>query len=219
MTKLLNLGHSVDTSEPGRWAWLMKALRALENWIRTFTASDLPFEPKSAAPASIAGSKNVQAAIEGVAAVVDANGWTLVLKATDEQRTSTDTLAADSALKFAMAASTKYVFRARLFYSSSATPDFKWRHAGPASPTFLAIERRQIVPAATADSAIALDTDYSAADIVAAAGDGSGWIEVAGVIHNGATAGDFSLQWAQNTSDAAATTVRAGSYIEYREVP
>ena len=218
MTKLLNLGQPVTDDDKTRWSWLMLAVRRIENWVRGFVAADLSFEPKSTAPASIAMAKNVQAAIEGVAAALAANGWNLLMKPGAEGRVSTTTLAADSVLTFPMEANKSYVFRAKIFYSSGATPGFKWRHAGPASPTFLAIEHRQIVPGAAAHSAIAVDTAYSAADINGSGTSSSGFIEMDGVIRNGVNAGNFSFQWAQNVSDVGATIVLAGSYLEWRKL-
>jgi hypothetical protein len=145
--------------------------------------------------------------------------WTLVQKTVTQTKISTSTLAVDSVLKFTMAASTKYVFRAKVFIETNTTPDFKWRHAGPASPTRVTIKRSAIVPAATALSNIAIDSAYSAADITMLAASGTlGWLEFEGVIENGLNAGDFEFQWAQNTSDASTTSVLAGSYLEYRAV-
>jgi len=40
-------------------------------------------------------------------------------------------------------------------------------------------------------------------------------VEFTGTLHNGANAGTFAFQWAQNTSDANVTQVLAGSYMEY----
>lgn len=144
--------------------------------------------------------------------------WTMVLKTADETRTNTTTLADDSSLKMSMAANTKYVFRTQIFFNAAATPDLKWRHSGPASPTSISITRRQIIAGGTSIGTIAEDTAYSALDIAVAASGGVGIIWIEGVIANGANAGDFVFRWAQNTSDAAATTILAGSWLEYMKV-
>lgn len=66
---------------------------------------------------------------------------------------------------------------------------------------------------------IAVDTAFSAADLtLTGTGTNGGFVMLSGVVHNGANAGTFSFQWAQNTSDGTATVVRAGSYLEYSVV-
>ena len=146
--------------------------------------------------------------------------WTTVKKTADQSKSSTTTLATDSELSFALAANTKYAVRGRIFFNTGATGDFKWRHAGPASPTLVRIKRHAIVPVATAFSGIAVDTAFSAADItITGTSAGEGYIEFEGIVQNGANAGTFDFRWAQNTSDVTATIVRAGSYLEWMAVP
>ena len=151
----------------------------------------------------------------GWTAVSAAAGWTVVGKSADTSRTATTTLAADPDLKVSMAANTKYRIRGRIFFDTTATGDFKWRHAGPASPTVVRVQRNVIVPAATAFASIAVDVAYSGVDIpMAGTGANGGFVAFDAIIHNGAAAGDFSFLWAQNTSDVGQTIVRAGSYLE-----
>jgi hypothetical protein len=144
------------------------------------------------------------------------NHWTPVRKTADQTKTSTTALANDTTLQFAMAANTKYAFRCKIHYSTPGGADIKFRHAGPASPSFVHIRRNSIAPGAVALGNIAVDTAYSAADIVITETSGTeGFFEFEGVVHNGANSGTFAIQWAQNTSDAGSTIVRAGSYLEY----
>lgn len=143
--------------------------------------------------------------------------FTTVMKTADQTKTSTTSLAADTALVMPMQASTKYAIRGRIFIDTVAAADFKWRHVGPASPTLVRVHRRSIIPGGTADQGIAVDTAYSAADLtLVGAGTDGGWIEFDAIIHNGANAGNFEVHWAQNTSDVGSTIVRAGSYLDYR---
>jgi len=144
------------------------------------------------------------------------NHWTPVRKTADQTKNSNTTLAADTALQFPMLANTKYAFRGRVHYGTPGGADIKFRHTGPASPSFVHIKRHSLAPGATAFGNIAIDTAYSSADIVITEVSGTeGYFEFDGVVHNGANAGTFAIQWAQNTSDAGGTTVRAGSFIEY----
>lgn len=144
-----------------------------------------------------------------------ASAWTTVKKTTNTSR-SNSTLAADPALQFAMAASTKYAIRGKVFFDTLAAADFKWRHRGPASPTLVRIRRAWMVPGGTALAGILVDQAFSAADLaLTSTGTNGGWIEFEGVVHNGANLGTFDFAWAQNTTTAGNTTVLAGSYLEY----
>lgn len=141
-----------------------------------------------------------------------ASGWTTVSKAADQAKTSDITLAADTTLEFAMAANTKYRIRGRLFVSYGAGY-FKMRTSGPASPTRI-LTRIVTIGTGGLESSGRLESVYSATDLTVTAGTVS-IVEFDIVITNGANAGDFELWWAQYVSNAAATTVLAGSYIEY----
>lgn len=142
--------------------------------------------------------------------------WTLVNKVSDESRTSNATLADDSALIFPMAANSKYTFRGTIFFDTGASGDFKWRHSGPASPTLVRLVRQWIIPGGTAFAGIAVDQAYSSADLaLTGTGTNGGVVWIEGIIQNGVNAGNFAFRWAQNTSDAVSTIVRAGSYLEW----
>ena len=148
-----------------------------------------------------------------------AGGRTLVSKTTDESITSDNTLNNDSQLLFPMLANTKYQFKLEVFFDTGTTPDFKWRHTGPASPTLVRIVERGSVPGSGTLS-FNIATAYSTADntLTSSSSGTGGYVSLEGIIHNGANAGDFHFQWSQNSSSATATTVRAGSYIEYVRV-
>lgn len=150
---------------------------------------------------------------------IDEGAWTVVTKQSDEARNTTTTLAADGELAFAMAANTKYLVRARIFYDTDADADFKWGFTGPASPTRVRLERRSIAPSATAYGTIAVATAYDTSGVaVTGTGTDGGFVAFEAIIENGSTAGDFELTWAQNSSDAGDATVRRGSYLEYRKL-
>lgn len=145
--------------------------------------------------------------------------WRMVMKLLDEARTSDSTLTDDDELFFTMAAATKYAIRGTIFFDTAATPDFKFAFAGPASPTLARIFRRHVDPNALTAQIVASEVAYTASTAVAAGtGTTGGVLTFDAIVHNGTTEDDFAFQWAQNTSNASATTVRAGSYIEYRAV-
>jgi hypothetical protein len=140
----------------------------------------------------------------------------VIRKLTDESIASDNTLNDDSTLKFTIAANTKYRIRLKVFFTTGATPDFKYAVIGPA-PTLI---RRHISRAGggeTPPATPAIITTYSSAGGgVALLGNGAdGFVDEEIIVHNGGTAGDFVFQWAQNTISTTPTKVLAGSYIEY----
>jgi hypothetical protein len=135
-------------------------------------------------------------------------------------------LADDSAIKFSVLANTKYRFRSRLFYTTATAADIKIQATGPAAPTFVSYTLIGHAPGSAIASGavvggitVTQGTSFGAALVLTengAATDGS--LQIDGVLHNGANAGTVAIQWAQNTSDAGGTIMRAGSYIEYSTV-
>jgi hypothetical protein len=142
--------------------------------------------------------------------------WTTRVQASDQTNTTT-TLANITDIAFAMLAGTNYAFRAHVYYDTPTAADFKWRHTGPASPTLVSIARENLTPDGTG-WVCATDEAYSAADITMLGAAGTfGMFRCEGIIRNGVNAGDFQLQFAQNAASGT-TTLRAGSYIEYRQL-
>lgn len=143
--------------------------------------------------------------------------WIQLKKTSDEAKTNNNTLANDAALTFSMSASTNYSFRARIFYAQAANAaDIQWAITGPSSPTLVRIMRQYIVAAGTAFSGLTIDTAATTAQSLSSGAIGEGYIEFSGIWQNGANAGTFAFQWAQDgAGNASATTVRAGSYLEY----
>jgi hypothetical protein len=60
-----------------------------------------------------------------------------------------------------------------------------------------------------------MDTALPGSTSLTGTGTTGGFVQFMSILHNGANAGYFRLQWAQNTSDAGNTTVLSGSYIDY----
>lgn len=144
------------------------------------------------------------------------NTWFLARKMVDQTINNSVVLVDDSDLRFPVNANTKYNFRAKIFYDTVASADFKWRHSGPLVPTLVRIARNTIVPGGTSFADISVDLAFSAADVVVTGGAGlGGYVTLHGIIQTGISSGTFVFQWAQNTAQLADTTVRAGSYIEW----
>lgn len=150
------------------------------------------------------------------------NTWTRVEKTADQSKTADTTFADDSALLFAMDANAVYSIRLVLWIvvGASATPDFKWQLAGPAAPTAVSVVCGRGSSTVSWSDSFAVNTGYTGlnASPVDLGASGAGAVTCDIRVHNGANAGNLTVQWAQNASDAAATTLRAGSFIEYRKV-
>lgn len=143
--------------------------------------------------------------------------WNTVAKQSDEARVSSAVLTADGVLKFPVVSGGRYVARCKVFFDTAATPDFQWSLTGPAL-TRIRVERCYIVPAATAYTGIGVDTaGYTAAQALVGAGTTGGYVEFDLAVTPSAD-GTISFMWAQNTSDPAATTVLAGSFLEWMKV-
>jgi hypothetical protein len=135
-----------------------------------------------------------------------------VRKSANQSVTSSTTLVNDTHLKFAVAANETFIFQIWLWvYADNGTPDIKLTVTGPSGST---IAFSPSTYYATGDGTTALGTVTTGGGTFGAFVDANERNQLYfGSILNGSTAGDLQLQWAQNTSSATSTTVKAGSYI------
>lgn len=138
-------------------------------------------------------------------------------KLDDEARVSNTTLANDKQMGFWMAANAKYRITGRIFFDTTAAADFKYAFTGPAGATLIRFDRTHAAAGATPTDLVT-DVVYPASTALTGTGTDGGKVKFEAIVHNGATAGLFAFQWAQNTSNAGNTTVRAGSAIDYLTV-
>ena len=144
--------------------------------------------------------------------------WSTVVKMANTNRTNTATLAADPDLVVPMLANKSYRIRGTVVIFTSATPDFKYRFTGPAAPGTILIRAKHINGLGTAPTDY-FEAAYSAADkVFLMSGTAFGYIELDIYINNGANAGNFAFEWAQNTSDAGNIFTWTGSYFDYMRV-
>lgn len=135
-----------------------------------------------------------------------------VRKSADQTVTSSTTLVNDNQLKFAVAANETYIFQAWLYtYAADGTPDIKVTFTGPSGSTVLWSSSQVIFNAGGATTLTVVSPGATAADLFVDANLRA--IQLYGTISNGATAGDLQFQFAQNTSSANGTSVKAGSSI------
>jgi hypothetical protein len=143
----------------------------------------------------------------------DCTGPTRVSKIDTEDIVNDATLTNDAQLTFPMEANVAYQIRCQIFYATGATPDFKYALTGPTSAG-LRTEYRAIVPGLTGYQDVTINTVPDTVHPLATTG-GQGSITIESAWTNGATPGAWAFQWAQNASNAATTSVIAGSYCDY----
>ena len=138
-----------------------------------------------------------------------------VRKSSDQTVTSSTTLVNDSQLKFAVAASETYIFQVWLYtYAADGTPDIKLTCAGPAGSTVLWSSSQVIYLSDGTPTLTSVQTSGATGGASSLFVDANNRaIMLYGTIANGGTAGDLQFQFAQNTSSANGTSVKAGSSI------
>ena len=126
--------------------------------------------------------------------------------------TSSTTLVDVSDLTLRIGKYERINFKYNIFYTTAATPDFKYFIDTPASLTSYRVAQNGCDHAGAALASI-ITAEVSAISITASGTDG--FLQLTVTIENGATAGDFKFQFAQNTSDATAAIVLEGSSVQY----
>jgi len=133
----------------------------------------------------------------------------------DQTVTNSATLVTVPQLTIPIGINERVIFRATLFYTSTATGDFKYRVDVPASPTLYRLFAEE--QAADATAIVCSTITAEADDTVLFASGTDGVIRVSGILQNGSTAGQVLFQFAQNTATASQSAIiRAGSFLEYR---
>lgn len=166
------------------------------------------------------GNPNTVLMTNGAGALAWEDVHLVVAKSADTTRNNSTALTADPELQFAMAANTTYNFKLSVFFSTTAAGDFKYGYTGPAGATRIVVKAVTMVPNATAYVVSTIASAYNTAGIALTSNaTGVGFIELEGLIQNGANAGSFQFLWAQNTSDNGPTLAIGGSYIKYDRVP
>lgn len=139
-------------------------------------------------------------------------------KTADESVTSSTTLQNDDTLLVSVEASAVYEFALHLAVVGNTTGDFKMGFTFPTSSTCWWSGKGGVETDAGfgASGSTRHSVSFGDASGTAVAYTGSTTIlsiHVMGVLSVSTTAGTLQLQWAQNTSNATATTVKAGSFL------
>lgn len=128
---------------------------------------------------------------------------TIKVKAEDDSITSDNTLSDDDELFIPVEVNGIYIVRFGLLIDSNTTADFQYKLTVPANAT------------GGFRSGI---TNVSFGSAITDAGDTDGVFGGDGILVVGDTAGNLTLQWAQETSDTGATVLKKGSYLSAQRV-
>lgn len=127
----------------------------------------------------------------------------IVVKSADQSKTSDTTLAMDSELFIPVGASETWVMRLLISTTSpTSVPDFKLTIAGPSGSSGYWLESYDLFAKYPLGTSAFESTGPTATDFI-----------IDALCVNGVTAGNFGLQWAQNTSSTDFSKVLAQSYL------
>ena len=150
----------------------------------------------------------------------DVNTWFVPLaavKTSDTARASTTTLTADPDLTFSVAANSTYFVELVLIYTgASGTNFFQWDFNMPASATYVYSFVYQNSAGTTNVQQQNGGTSAAWANTTGVGNFQS--MEIKGTLTTVGTAGTFALTWAQHSSGATNTTLRAGSQMVARRI-
>lgn len=150
----------------------------------------------------------------------DVNTWFVpaaAYKTADQSLTSSTTLANDNEVLVPLAANAVYKFDAWLDFIATAGADIKWTWTVPAGAglVYNAEHNEGGGTAYTNSQLVYADTDVPMA---AGGSPAVNAVPMKGLMTTSTSSGNIRLKWAQNSSNAGATHVRPGSYIEMRRI-
>lgn len=155
-----------------------------------------------------------------VLTAADVNSWFVpltVTKTADQSVTSSTALVNDTALSVTVAANATYqLMDCVLFYNGAAqgTADLKFQFTGPAGSTLNMTALAFPTSGGFGGTVFSGITGLSATRTAGTNGSSNTLPALLyGTLVTTATAGTFQLQWAQNTSNATATIIKAGSVL------
>jgi hypothetical protein len=141
-----------------------------------------------------------------------------VIKPGDTSRNTTTTMTNDPDLSVAADAGKSYLTEVLVQYGATIGADIKATFTVPAGATFSGQLTGQ--GAGTSYLANGVDAGFPVTGTFSMNGGGAFDLgfRLSGVLVTDGSAGNLTLKWAQNTSNAANTTVRAGSFMLLRRV-
>lgn len=108
----------------------------------------------------------------------------------------------------------RVLLRYNIFYTTATAADLSYTVDIPASPTMYRQVTEGMAPDDTAFD-LAIATAEGTIDLLGATNT-DGFLRITAILSNGANAGEILFKFAQKTSTASATSIRSGSFLEYR---
>jgi hypothetical protein len=138
-------------------------------------------------------------------------------KTADQSIASSTTLTNDTHLFFAMGTNENWFVAGNLWHeNASDTPDIKIAFTIPAGGDYHINMWNYDL---TLSASPTLTNMRSVADVLLGGSTATGVMaEFRGVVQTAGTAGNFQLQWAQNTSNASATILKKGSAMWFQKI-
>jgi hypothetical protein len=182
-------------------------------WILLDADAAIQFKPANTTALTLDASQNATFAgtIVGSAGN-EVDSGLFAIKASDESVSSSTTLQDDNDLTLTLAANTTYSLSGFFVATSaSSTPDIKFDFIEADGTYMIAVLSGAVGASGTIDN---MDGSSGAQTVPLIGGSNAGISVHGGTVWTGGSGGVFKLQWAQNTSDATATTMKAGSWIK-----
>jgi len=146
------------------------------------------------------------------------NSWLVnvnyVRKGGTQSISSNTTLQADNDLFVPVEANAIYTVWAMILYGGPAGADLKLLFRTPTSGSFTAMAHSLTSTAAAQTDGQNLPVSGNSSDIYGTLGAGTQLFIVLGTLTTAGTAGNFAVEWAQNTSNATAVQVFGNSFLD-----
>lgn len=213
----------IGTVDPAFTTGLPKVTFDGESTMSTKTYAYLNSKPAAGARVVLApvGTGYV---IIGTIGGTSGGGSRFAIKSADESVTNSITLQDDNHLTLPVDANSTYTFQLLLFVVSATnnTGHFKYTMAGPAGSSVDYVQSAPNRSSLTTGSAATgewrgIQAPSTSTNALGASTTATGHI-IWGTVVTGATAGNLTLQWAQATADAAATTIKIRSWMKIDRV-
>lgn len=148
--------------------------------------------------------------------VASTDQWTDIIKNATTTIATNTVLAVDAQLQFPMLAGESYIIEADVWITSVAASGYKTSITGPAAPTSVKASMTEI------DDGNNI-TNFDVAAYATLRNNTPAGTEITHlmysiIVENGANAGTFGINFAQNVSNAAVLTVHKGSRLRYRRI-
>jgi len=139
----------------------------------------------------------------------------VVRKAADLSRASTTVAVNDPDLKVTLPAARYYLLIGHVVYNAATAGDLKGGLYSPGSGSYAGSYEGQPATAASGSGAVTTDqVGVGTGYVWGGAGATDLWAQFIGIAYSG-VGGDFGFTWAQGTSSATATIVRANSFLAF----